>query len=694
VPAGSRPRLRGAPALGTLIAMCGIGGILRVTKPGEAYEPIPESWLDALDAGIAWRGPDGAGRFRDRVTKPDGTIVEVALVHRRLSIIDHEGGAQPMVSERGPEGEDPAVIVFNGCVYNHREIRARLERERWRFKTDHCDTEALLLGWQDSGTHLELNSMHAAVVWNRESGDIDFLRDWSGEKPLYKSVDRAGRCVAFASTIPALLALRAARGASGPAGLDPRGVREWIRFGASDRELPLEQIEMTLRGDESLSPDSLARHPLLRWWVAWAVVAAIVMLIVTPWLLLFLILLVPVGLLLWNTAPRFHTAPSISHGQVGDSLERAVLARLDADVPVGCFLSGGVDSSLVSLYAARHVLGIPTICMRMPDERYDESAHAEAIARIIGSEHVTVDVAPNAAEDLVHIIETLGLPFGDSSILPTHWLCRAAREHMKVALTGDGGDELFWGYDRYVGAARMGFGLRDVWRWWPAWLHDPSDPTSRGSRARRFVEACRGDAYLDLVSIFPSRELRLLLDKKDPRRHFWEKDYAITEARRARRWDLDNYLGADLLRKTDTASMLCHLELRCPMLDWEIRELADRAPAPALFRRSERKTLLRDLARRHFPADLIDRPKQGFAIPVGEWFRSDFGGMRTLLMDLVGTHAEANRPAFGRVHDVLDINMRYVDRMVREHTEERRDHSQRLFMLCSLAIWARWLDRG
>jgi asparagine synthase (glutamine-hydrolysing) len=630
--------------------MCGIGGILRVTKPGEAYEPIPESWLDALDAGIAWRGPDGAGRFRDRVTKPDGTIVEVALVHRRLSIIDHEGGAQPMVSERGPEGEGLVAVVFNGCIYNHRESREELEELGHRFASDHSDTEVLVHTWRQRDDLIVgfLEGMFAAVIWDRNAAELIWLRDRFGEKPLYSArLDRPGSVtVAFASA-PGQLAPQA------PPRLNASGLVEWLRFGFGDPATPLEGVE------------SDPPTPIPRWRSRGA-----------------------------EALRRRLTGRARAENEIDEALRRSVGQRLDADVPIGCFLSGGVDSSLVSLHAARARPGITTLCVRMPDAAIDESVHAERVARIIGSDHHTIDVAPNPAGDLVRIIETLGLPFGDSSILPTYWLCKAARAHVKVALAGDGGDELFWGYERYAAAAWLGVTSRLALRPSLVRLLTRRSEPSRREKWRRLSEAARGDGYLDLVSIFPRRELRRLVGRRAARRFGEGSDGRPRGARSARDWDMSNYLPGDLMRKVDTASMLCGLEVRCPMLDSTVVELANRCPKPALRNPSNRKTLLRDLARRHFPADLIDRPKQGFAIPVGEWFRSDFGGMRTLLMDLVGSHAEANRPAFGRVHDVLDIDMRYVDRMIRDHTDQRRDHSQRLFMLCSLAIWARWLDRG
>ncbi len=689
--------------------MCGIGGILRVTRPGEAYEPIPESWLDALDAGIAWRGPDGAGRFRDKVTRPDGTIIEVALVHRRLSIIDHEGGAQPMVRPAEIGSERCSALVFNGCIYSNGELRDEFERDGYLFTTDHSDTETLLAwclqnltAWMGETPDGEdpyfvapdrgLEGMFALAFWSSEHGELLLFGDRFGEKPLLRWESSEDRTAIFASTAAGVIGgIRAISSKPREIPIDRHSLIAWVRFGFSATRTPLQGIEC----GPWWVPSWFGRHWMPedpdRWYQlilgSLVIFLAFVAFVVAAPVLLAWMAIAGVGKLrrLGTTRP--------GPDEIEAALNRSVANRLEADVPIGCFLSGGVDSSLVALYAAQRLPGITTITMRIPDERFDESRYAERVAEIIGSDHITVDVAPTPAEDLVEIIQTLGLPFGDSSILPTYWLCRAAREHMKVALAGDGGDELYWGYERYAAAAWLGISSRLALRPSLVRLLTRRSEPSRREKWRRLSEAARGDGYLDLVSIFPKRELSRLIGRRAARRFGEGSNGRPRGARSARDWDMRNYLPGDLMRKVDTASMLCGLEIRCPMLDSTVVELANRCPKPALRNPSNRKALLRNIARRHFPPDLVDRPKQGFAIPIGEWFRTDYGGMRTLLMDLVGRHAEANRPAFGRVHDELRINMRYVDRMIREHMESRRDHSQRLFMLCSLAIWARWLDR-
>ncbi len=737
--------------------MCGIGGILRILKPGDAdyptgdeslrapsgawlwhgkdvrdlhYSPvagatacpggqavslqapspkpqapgppggwlIPESWLDAIDENIKWRGPDGAGRFRDRVVKPDGTIVEVALIHRRLSIIDLEGGAQPMVVAKCPRCAEQALgtrhearvpnvqcqvpslsaVVFNGCIYNHRELRAELEAKGHVFESDHSDTEVILHGWSESRSEsfLRLDGMFALGLWDRGSTKLVLTRDRVGEKPLYP-VGTEGLYL-FGSTSPSLLAGIAAISPDSDPPICPSSLSDWIAFGHAPEAMPIVNLSQSAAGtvmgtepdcarDDDL-PTSFVRRLFKR----------------------------------SSSSPNNSAESGISSpDHLENMLREAVRSRMEADVPLGCFLSGGIDSSLIALFARQLAGGLTTLTVRMPDAAYDESKSAQVVADLIGSNHVTLDCDPDsAANDLVHIIETLGLPFGDSSILPAYWLCRAAREHVKVALAGDGGDELFFGYDRY----RVSPWFMPTMAWLAVMcistgLFDRSDPRSRSERMARIIVAARHRGYTDLAAIFPSPDQRRLLGHQvGPEFKKW-RHFTSSEARA---FDLVHSLPGDLLRKVDTASMLCNIEVRCPFLAKAVVEAALATPARVHMKRGETKHLLKELARRHLPREIVDRPKQGFAVPISDWWRNDFGGLRTLLLDML-----AGDKPFGRVHDVLEINMNFVRQMLDEHWAaggltpmhttrhvRPRDHGQRLFALVSLAIWARSIHRG
>jgi asparagine synthase (glutamine-hydrolysing) len=636
--------------------MCGIAGILRVHAPGAEIPPpqvaIPEPWLDILDDSIKHRGPDGQGRFRDRARRADGAVVDVALVHRRLAIIDPACGHQPMVSERAKEGEGLVAVVFNGCIYNHRELRKELQAAGREFVTDHSDTEVLIHGWREWGAELgsHLEGMFAAVIWDRVRATLVLLRDQFGEKPLEYIAFEHGKnswVNVFGSSFAGLAAIGSIPEASAGQ-FRPTSVERWLRFGF-DFAPPIDTAS-------SIIPGSCQILSSFSWDVAW-----------------------------FGALRREYEVQSAGNADallsaVDARLESAVQRRLEADVSVGCFLSGGVDSSLIAMYAKKAMGQLSTFTVRMPDDWYDESSWASKVAELVGTDHEVVDCQPQA-EDLINLIHQLGLPFGDSSLLPLTWVSRFARQRVKVALSGDGGDELFLGYKRYWGAAVLdeyrAIGLI------PRVFFVGAHPQSRRSQLGRMREASRGDGYIDLISIFPKGMLHKLLGHQ-PR--MLEPDWAKRDIQGANWWDLQHYLPDDLMRKADTASMSCALEVREPFLDSRLSELCIEAHPDDLLLLGQRKGLLRQVARKYLPAEIVDRPKQGFAIPIGEWFRSDYGGMKQLLMDHLNSAEPWGPPSLG-----IDLNMKFVRRMLDEHMSGKRDHSQRLYMLLVLSIWAKWL---
>jgi asparagine synthase (glutamine-hydrolysing) len=710
--------------------MCGIGGVLRIFPPGEPvpphHESIPESWLDTLDDAIKHRGPDGQGRFRDRAIRDDGATVDIALVHRRLSIIDHEGGAQPMVHLRHPDGTgellkppappetaherarsvsdgshpaphtidathlpqgtDLVAVAFNGCIYNHRELRKKLEALGHRFVTDHADTEVLIHAWRAWGLGMqdELDGMYAALIWDRRTGQLAWGRDMAGEKPL--AIADLGALSPIARVLcssPAGLTRFVSRfDTPMPPPMSVAGVPEWVRFGASGRPTPGAYHEAAATFElcpgwpcnNATHPATQAQARAMRGYAA----------IRTP-------TLVP------RSDQRRH------EDQLPKALATAVTSRLDADVPLGLFLSGGLDSALIAAIAKQHRPDIKAFTVRMPDARLDESEAAAETAAHLALDHTVIDCDPNAAnatpaDDLVRLIEQLGLPFGDSSLLPTYWVCRAAREHITVALSGDGGDELFGGYRRHTINPTLNR-YRHLLRLIPDRLLDRRRPGSRSTYLARLAVAARDAGYLELLAIFPTPDLRRLVrftgcagipEKLVPDR-FCPVDDPL-------RHDFLHYLPDDLLRKTDTASMAVALEVRAPLLARDLVDAALRTPLDVLMPKGQRKGLLKQVAGAYLPDHIINRPKQGFAIPIGEWFRTDFGALRQLLHD----HLLAADPFPGLAEAGIDINTGFVHRMLREHDAagERslnpwhaRDHSQRLYMLLVLSIWCRWLDR-
>ena len=681
--------------------MCGIGCVVRVHDPKDGPPPhhldaIPEHWLDTLDDAIKHRGPDGEGRFRDRATREDGSVVDVALIHRRLSILDHEGGAQPMIHDgerlrpdlvyaRGDSpvlareiepGRPLVAVVFNGCVYNHRALRAELEDLGHVFGTDHSDTEVLVHGWRAWGDGDEpehrvqrrLVSMHACVVWDRARARVVPMRDPFGEKPLYAAATggRSPSTVAWSSCAARLPPIDPAGAAPSVLGRD--GIKAWIRhgFGRPDGSGCIGEVPPW---SDASGADSGAQAQ--------------------------------------GGAGLGHRMDSAGHGEplteerIDALLRSSVQARIDADVPVGVFLSGGIDSSLIARYASEADATINAYTVRMPSDSYDESEHAREVATTLGIELRVLDCAPDPASDLVRLIEQLGLPFGDSSLLPSAWVCRAAAREVRVALSGDGGDELFAGYERHT-VMPIARKLRAVAPLIPSCLLPARDPKSKSTKLRRLLGSLRGGlghVAPELAAIFPREDLaRLGIAGAPPLTPDDRLDAPRNRPNPVRLWDLDHYLRDDLLRKTDTASMHAPLEVRCPFLDPVLAGAALGTPESVLMPGGRRKGLLKRVARRYLPDRIVDRPKQGFAIPIGDWFRTDHGDMRQLLLD----HLRSSDPFPGLGDVGVEINTGFVERMIREHDAagedsmnpwRGRDHSQRLYMLLVLSIWCKWLAR-
>jgi len=699
--------------------MCGIAGILKIYEPGEPVphhlESIPEAWLDTLDESIKHRGPDGQGRFRDRAVREDGSTVDVAFVHRRLSIIDHAGGHQPMVHDGrhlrpdltyqpGEEpklahelcpGEPLVAVVFNGCIYNHRELRAELTERGFAFETDHSDTESILQAFRSYGhwsyDRIADNSMFALGVWDRLAGNLTMARDWFGQKPLYMASPEYSEQTEEAPDLRTLAVSSSAAGLAGIFGdseLRGDATKVWVAYGHSLDSTPFQcavsigprsihiipfnkdlqegsPLDRVMEGINTLRPPDAAESD-------------------TPDTHVRSLRLRSNRALLGKIAPR-----------IDKLVRQCVSEQLEADVPVACLLSGGVDSSLIAFHAQNLSGRINTISVRMNDPRYDETPFARAAAECIGSSHTEVDADPNASADLVTLIETAGIPFGDSSLLPTFWACRAASSHAKVLLTGDGGDELFVGYRRHLAAKWLPwghvFGIPS--KLLPSGLLRGRTPYSTGEQARRLIEGMRRESYITLLAIFGPADAKQLLHATDEL--FPHRDLPLTPLDAAYA-DSIFTLPSDYLRKVDLASMAVPVETRAPLLSRRLQQAA--MEFDDLNYSGGLKAILRRAAKLHLPAHIIDRPKQGFAIPVGEWFRSDFGGMRQLLLD----HLRSSDPFPGLGDAGVEINMKFVEQMLREHDAageksinpwHGRDHSQRLYMLLVLSIWAKWLDR-
>ena len=581
--------------------MCGIVGVW-----GDFAGREPTALVSAMAGTLRHRGPDGAGCWVD----PEAGL---ALGHRRLAVIDTSpAGHQPMVSPCGR-----FVIVYNGELYNHPELRDRLVRqgESASFQ-GHSDTETLLRAltrWGLERTLQAANGMFAFALWDRATRRLHLARDRLGEKPLYYG--RVGRGLVFASELRALAAHPAFAGT-----LDRGAVVEYLRWGRVPAPLSVFAGVRKLPPARWVSLDAPERDDA------------------TPcsyWDLEALL----------DRAPTEAPDPRACVDELERRLEGAVARRMMADVPLGAFLSGGVDSStVVALMQRRSDRPVRTFAIGFREDGFDEAGHARAVAGHLGTEHTELVVT---ADDALAVVPELPVvwdePFGDSSQIPTLLVSRLARQHVTVVLSGDGGDELFHGYERYARAARIWDGLRRLpvpaRRTAAAALGSPRLAGALG-HVERLLPGALGRAHLS----DRAPKLARLLDhgdptgfyrtfvahQKDPER--WVRDAPLpfvpvpgssgrTFDRRMAGWDLTHYLPDDILTKVDRASMAASLEARVPLLDPEVVEFAFSIPLGLKVREGRSKWLLREVLHRQVPAALVDRPKQGFGVPIEHWLR-------------------------------------------------------------------------
>mgnify|MGYP005844899729 CR=1 FL=1 len=632
--------------------MCGIGGILRFDE-----RPIGRGRLDRMMAHLRHRGPDGCGLWHDDAQR-------CALVHHRLAVIDLLSGQQPMHVGRA-DHHGPLHLVFNGEVYNHRDLRAKLERLGHRFASDHSDTEVLLLGYRQYGLELpkHLHGMYAFAIWDEDARRLVLVRDRTGKKPLflYEHQGAGGRELMFASLVATLVQ-------GMPDGVSPRVSRSalvnYLRLGYTFEASMVEGVR-EVPAAHLMVVEQDGRRQLQRY---------------------------------WRPPPISLTSTSIGAVDATEEvLREAVSSRLEADVPLGCFLSGGIDSSVVAALAQRRLraLGgdaLRTFSVAMPELDYDESPYAKQVADHIGAQHhvLTVPGLGDVMGDLERLMAIAGEPLADSSLLPTYWLSRETREHVAVALSGDGGDELFSGYDRYRAMGLLAQ-RRGLVRALPRSLFGRSEPRRLWARLARLSDAAQYAApaqqYLSMIHLFTDAQIVSLgvpltddpwlgLDAMRRGLPDWPAEAEAVAA--ARRWDLTHYLPFVLLRKVDRASMAVALEVRCPLLDTAVCDLAGHLPTAVHMRMGRPKALLRAIARRHLPRAIVKRRKRGFAIPIGRWFNRELRDpLRQTLFD--GTL------------DTLGLRRASVERLVTEHADGTADHTHRLFALLQLALWGRWL---
>ena len=623
--------------------MCGIAGFADGV-PGDRHA-YGASRLEA-EFGLVHRMCDV---IRHRGPDDEGIHVEpgLGIGMRRLSIIDLAGGRQPIRNETGT-----IWVVFNGEIYNYRELRAVLEARGHRFSTS-SDTESIVHAYEEWGEDAfrRLRGMFAIALWDQPKRTLLLARDRSGIKPLHY-LERNGRLY-FGSEIKSLLAAGVVDTRLNLPALD-----HYLAFLYTPRDASIFQNVRKLPPGQYLRWADGRAHVRQYWQVG---------------------------------------ADETFRGSEREAIEglRAVLgdavrSHMVSDVPLGAFLSGGVDSSAVVAFMAQaSPRPVKTFSIGFDDPQFDELDHARAVARHFGTDHHEFIVRPDGLSILERVVSHFDEPFADSSAIPTWYVSEIARQHVTVVLSGDGGDELFGGYDRYLAHPRVERfdrvpvpGLRTLARLaWPRLPHG-----ARGRNFLRHVSKSDDGRFLDSVVLFQADERRALYadDIRDEMaadaegrlaRHF-ARFAALPLHSRMMRFDFETYLPEDVLTKIDRMSMAHSIESRVPILDNRVVDFAATLPARFKIKDGRRKHVLKEALRPLLPSGILDRRKQGFGVPLGTWFR---GGLTDLFADVLNAPRTRQRGYF---------DPSFVDRLVREHLGGR-DHTLRLWQLLVFEIWHR-----
>jgi len=621
--------------------MCAIAGIFHPHGP----KPVESQRVERMCAAMAHRGPDGAGVW----TGPG-----IALGHRRLSVIDPQGSPQPMASSDGR-----AVISFNGEIYNYRELRGELERGGARFATK-GDTEVILAAWRRWGTGClgRLEGMFAFALWDSDKRQLLLARDRLGVKPLYLAQLTDGS-LAFASELKGVLAHPLLRRR-----LSHRAIDDYLAWGyVPDHGAILEGVGKLAAGHYLLLEQGKPVARAVRWWEV------------------------------DFTSKRRESAADLK-AELLHRLKQAVLSRMVSDVPLGAFLSGGVDSSsVVALMAQLSARPIKTFSIGFETSQFDESEYACAVADRFGSDHTCRIVDPQDFSQADRLAAIFDEPFADASALASLRLCELAREKVKVALSGDGADEAFAGYRRQIfffHEARLRrlipAGLRSsvfgpLGAFWPK-----ADWAPRALRAKATLIALSvndEDAYAQALSIAAAGQranlygdgLRRAIGDyraEDRLAATMREASARTALDRALYADLKFWLPGDILAKVDRTSMAVGLEAREPLLDHRLVEFAAQLPDRLRVRGGQGKVLLKQAMRAYLPDDILYRPKQGFVTPIAQWLRGP-----------LSTRARALARSEILLGDGL-FDARAIARIAEEHIAGRFDHSRILWQLLML----------
>jgi asparagine synthase (glutamine-hydrolysing) len=574
--------------------MCGIVGHARADGRAAARR-----LLECMCAGLEHRGPDSRGVFAHE---------EVGLGIQRLRVIDLDTGDQPVYNE-----DRSVVVVLNGEIYNYRELREGLARRGHAFTTQ-GDTEAIVHLYEEHGERCVefLHGMFAFALWDRRRRRLLVARDRLGKKPLLYSL-RNGN-LSFASEMAALLA-----DPEIPREVDRTALDRYLTYGYVPAPASALQAVRKLPPAHTLTWEG-GRITLRRYWQL-------------------------------DYSRKLEVSdPRELHEPIREAILRATRKRMVADVPLGAFLSGGIDSSaVVAAMAQTASQPVKTFSIGFDSRAFDELPHAKAISERFGTEHREFTVRPSAIEILPQLVRHYGEPFADSSAIPSFYLAQLTREHVTVALNGDGGDEAFGGYTRYVANAlaarldRLPSPLRAALAALGGRLPAGGDVASRVNKARRLAGSMTmtpAERYARYVSIFDATARQALYapgfgGTPDPTiASVWDSASGAHPIDVMLEVDTATYLPDDLIAKIDIATMAHALEARSPFLDHEMMELAASIPATLKVHGAEKKWILREALREWLPADILDRPKQGFSVPMAGWLRGELAPtMRDVLLD-------------------------------------------------------------
>jgi asparagine synthase (glutamine-hydrolysing) len=628
--------------------MCGITGIFNLDGRDVNYDI-----LNTMNSRIKHRGPDG-----------DGTWIEkgIGLGHRRLSIIDLQGGAQPMTNE-----DETVHITFNGEIYNHKVLREQLQAKGHIFKSE-CDTEVIVHLYEEYGKECvqHLNGMFAFAVYDSKKRYILLARDRLGQKPLvffYKKNSKT-TTLAFSSELHSLKAHPEM-----PKEISPQALHDYLTL----QYIPAP--ETIYKGVNKLPPSFIlecsAENPLPRVSQYWKC----------------------------SYSEKNSMSYSMASNKLNELLQSSVKERMMSDVQLGAFLSGGIDSTIITgLMKPCSLMPINTFSIGFNDEKYDERNFAKIAAAAFETNHQDKIVNPADFDVLEKLVQHYGEPYSDASMIPTYFLSKFAKESVTVALSGDGADELFAGYYRYLVMKYVR--IADIL---PLKLRKtlassiikilPSVSEERNNIAKliRIVNAVgssTNDRYLNLISRFPENMKKSIYSPdfanftlKNTQRYFDElyaHSTAAKQAEKAMEIDLTTYLPGDILTKVDIASMANSLEVRSPFMNHKLVEFAASLKMKFKQNGNTRKRILQDTYKKLIPKELQERKKMGFGVPIAQWLRTDWKDItRERLLDGIAVNSGY-------------FNKKNIDYMINEHTSSNADYS---YSLWSMLIFELWLNK-